>query len=695
MNNKPTKIIYSIWFITFIISIVIFLFSYKNFKEYSVTKIEEEGKDYNDYKFFFDFDCDSIDENINIKNINTINSKEVIITNNNNKIIHTGVTTPFKIPDFFTEPFCINKKTDTPNNMLYLIQMHDKIYLASNRFDTLLEQTFLDTIYSKGEYINVPNYFDYGYLGTYDVNNDGHPEIFLYIAEGYRIFPRKLYCVDYYHNKLLHTSVQFGAFPINYKKYTIGDEPYFVIGSQATGNMLDFKDVYLPDSASYFMVFDKSLHLKFEPIVMGKTSSRVYFFLKKIDNKPYFFVLSNPFDESLNTTIKQIDLQGNIIKEYTLPNVLKAIFGGIFNINNDIFYIDKDFKYHKFNILNKEDEILKLNFIEQPFWLLSEDIDKDGNIEHFFRDKSSNKIIITKDDFSKAASFELPLNEINNARFYFPRTADKKHLIFVWTYTKYYTFEYIKDKYYLLKIIGLFFSIFSVIFAIIFIIQLAVKHQLKEKQQVTSRIKELEFYNVRNQMNPHFTLNTLNFISTSILKNEKDKAYDVISGFSNIIRSTLLDANKILRNLNEEITFVSDYLKIQKARFGDKFDYEINTNNVDLNNVKIPPFIIQIFVENSLKHGIKELKTGGLIKISIKDNEKHVIIEIEDNGIGRKQAKSRHSANSTGKGLILTKEYIDLINSFNKEKITLNFIDKKDNENGLTVRITIPYSIHS
>ncbi|MBN2663657.1 MAG: histidine kinase [Bacteroidales bacterium] len=691
---KISNILSSIWFIALIIALSIFIFTSDNFKEFSVKLLSEEGKYYDDYRFFYDINNDSIDENVDITYFDLVKSMGLSINNDKGKILHTSLMTPFNFPEYFTEPYLTPPDEDSIKNLLYIIERNDEIYLGTNRLDTLIEQIFLDTIYSAGEYKGVPKAYDYGYFGLFDVNNDEKKELYLYIAEGYRVFPRKLYCVDYKNNKVIKKSANFGAFPVNYKMYSIDNEPYFVVGSQATTNMTEFQDFYLCDTASYFLVFDKNLELKFDPVYMGSNASRVYFFLQKINNQYFFFVLANPYDEAKKANLKKIDLKGNIIDEYKLQDFMKATFDGIFSIENNIFYINSNFEYKKFNTISNTETFVKLKFAEKPFWLISFDIDKDGNNEHLFRDKSSNKIYVTRSNFKKPTQIILPLDEIDRARFYFPQKKDDKNIIFVWTYSAFYTFEYIKDKWYILKLLGFITLLFVGAYLFVFTIQAILKYRLKQRQKITTRIKELEFINVRNQMNPHFTLNTLNFISTSILKNEKEKAYDVISGFSNIIRSTLLDSNKILRTLNEELKFVDDYLKIQKARFFGKFDYFIDIKKNDIKNIKLPPFIIQIFVENSLKHGLKTVKSGGKIIIDVIDNEKNADIYIKDNGIGRKAAKNL-SAPSTGKGLSLTKEYIDLINSLNKEKISLEFIDsfEGDVSKGFTVKITVPKNL--
>ena len=75
MNIKLGKYLSSAWFLAIIIASIIFAFSYQNFKEYSIEKISEEGKNYDDYRFFNDIDNDSIDENIEIKYFEEVKSK--------------------------------------------------------------------------------------------------------------------------------------------------------------------------------------------------------------------------------------------------------------------------------------------------------------------------------------------------------------------------------------------------------------------------------------------------------------------------------------------------------------------------------------------------------------------------------------------------------------------------------------------
>ena len=101
---------------------------------------------------------------------------------------------------------------------------------------------------------------------------------------------------------------------------------------------------------------------------------------------------------------------------------------------------------------------------------------------------------------------------------------------------------------------------------------------------------------------------------------------------SYILRYTLKKANKIVR-LSEEINHVKAYLEIQKVRFGERIQYNIDFDEED-SNVQIPFMALQVFVENAVLHGIEEKEQGGTINLSIKSRGEDMIITISDDGVG-------------------------------------------------------------
>lgn len=145
---------------------------------------------------------------------------------------------------------------------------------------------------------------------------------------------------------------------------------------------------------------------------------------------------------------------------------------------------------------------------------------------------------------------------------------------------------------------------------------------------------------LRLQMNPHFIFNSLTAIQNSILKNDQLKSAELIAVFSKLIRQNLEFSNKKHISLKDEIDMLTNYLKTQKFRFNNLFDFSINIDDkIDIETVKIPPMLLQPFIENSIEHGLKHRESDGLVIINIKKISKGISICIEDNGVGREVAK--------------------------------------------------------
>ncbi len=158
----------------------------------------------------------------------------------------------------------------------------------------------------------------------------------------------------------------------------------------------------------------------------------------------------------------------------------------------------------------------------------------------------------------------------------------------------------------------------------------------KNKQLLIEKEKlYLEQKVLRSQMNPHFIFNVLSAIQNSLMDNDPIKSAGYLSKFAKLIRQNFdfIQEKQIL--LRDEIDALKNYLDIQKIRFNDKFDYEINIfDNVDLDKVEIPPMLIQPFIENAINHGFKGIKKQGFIRIFIYTKDAKICFEIIDNGKG-------------------------------------------------------------
>ncbi|OQX75189.1 MAG: hypothetical protein B6D64_12110, partial [Bacteroidetes bacterium 4484_276] len=204
--------------------------------------------------------------------------------------------------------------------------------------------------------------------------------------------------------------------------------------------------------------------------------------------------------------------------------------------------------------------------------------------------------------------------------------------------------------------------------------------QIRDKLILQNQISELQLKTINNQLNPHFTLNAFNSIASLLKKEKGDIAYNFFIKFSNLVKSNLLSADQISRTINEELEMVKDYLDIQMLRLGNSFTYNIEIDANVNTDWKIPKMTIQNYIENALKHGLKDKKNDGLIRIGIKRKNSHISIQITDNGIGREKASQLRS-DSTGMGMMVMNQYFALLNKYNSVKIKQEIVDLYD-ENG-------------
>jgi LytS/YehU family sensor histidine kinase len=158
-------------------------------------------------------------------------------------------------------------------------------------------------------------------------------------------------------------------------------------------------------------------------------------------------------------------------------------------------------------------------------------------------------------------------------------------------------------------------------------------------------------------------------------------------------RSLVLSADKIKRTLREELEFTEDYLALEQFRFRDRFRYVIEVQpEVDL-NTEVPKMVIQSPVENAVKHGLQHRGNAGEVRISIRKEEKSLVIEVADNGIGRK-ATSGLETSGTGKGMEMMSQFFELYHRITGMKVQSEVTDLKD-EAGNPVGTTVVVRIYS
>lgn len=178
---------------------------------------------------------------------------------------------------------------------------------------------------------------------------------------------------------------------------------------------------------------------------------------------------------------------------------------------------------------------------------------------------------------------------------------------------------------------------------------------LLELRKTAEKAINSEMHFLQAQIKPHFIYNTLNSV-VSLIRTNPEKARELVIELSTFLRSSFdFKSTEKHITLKKELDLVKSYLAIERERFSErlKIEYDIDENL----NLNIPPLILQPIVENAVRHGVMAKAEGGVVKISIKDNDNHIILQVSDDGVGISPEKLKgifeeHTDNGrTGVGL--------------------------------------------
>jgi len=211
----------------------------------------------------------------------------------------------------------------------------------------------------------------------------------------------------------------------------------------------------------------------------------------------------------------------------------------------------------------------------------------------------------------------------------------------------------------------------------------------QQKIEYERRLMEQEMRLLRVQMNPHFLFNSLNSIRYFILSQNEEKAIEYIESFSKLLRMILDYSKRNFISLKEELLALDLYVKFERERFNQKFDYTVTIDpEINVESVAIQPLLLQPFVENSIWHGLMHKDSKGCLTIKIKKaSSTEMTIIIEDNGIGRTKAaeiSKRNGKKHKSHGMEITQNRMDILNGTEGENFGFKIEDLTDDHNELT-----------
>jgi len=202
-------------------------------------------------------------------------------------------------------------------------------------------------------------------------------------------------------------------------------------------------------------------------------------------------------------------------------------------------------------------------------------------------------------------------------------------------------------------------------------------------------IKERLLY---QQISPHFIFNALNSVRNFILQNEKTKSSLFLEEFSKLMRKVVEFTNLSFLEIEEEIIFLEHYLRLESIRFDNKFKYKIEMATPGIELYRIPPMIIQPFVENAIWHAFDDDQILGSLLIKFIKDDRNIVCIVKDNGSGF-ETNFEKKKKTKSFGVSVTKKRINLINSMYGTGINVCFGDElimRKHEYGTLIEIRMP-----
>jgi sensor histidine kinase YesM len=205
-------------------------------------------------------------------------------------------------------------------------------------------------------------------------------------------------------------------------------------------------------------------------------------------------------------------------------------------------------------------------------------------------------------------------------------------------------------------------------------------------------LAQTEMKALHSQMNPHFIFNCLNSIREMILNNETKPASHYLSKFAQLIRITLDNSTKPFVSLKNTIDYLQRYLEMEQIRTN-YFTYTIEVDEeLQAENIFLPPMLIQPFIENAIWHGAHPNKPIQLSIAFLQKNHELVCI-IEDDGIGIETSLKNkgNNINHQSIGISNIKHRISLLNEKYHFHSTVSIEDKSAiiPKNGTGTKVTL------
>lgn len=668
-KERVLKILIHPFFIGLFVSALILGLTMPEISRYKAVVEETIHYGTNTRIFFEDLDGDGQSEEINVNWSETL-LKVMLFKGAQLIEQYNLLSQPIPGKCFFAGDY----NQDGSKELFFFTRHHDSILLSV--IDPLVKKDFLlkdrlifynDTVHYE---LDRPEIV---FSALRDFTGDGIHEFIFAIISGFSKQPRTLYCYDIISDKLLK-SPKSGA-NINFCRFAdldLDTIPEIIVATDATGNY--GMEYPFHDYSSWLMVMNQKLEFQFPPVEFVGYPSSLITALHQQEDSTYIVVLHNYYgQENLKSGLYLFNSAGMLIRSIQLEMLERGnyyLFQGSGDSHQKLYLVNE--KEHKVSRIRMDLTVeaeKKLPPLFNGRTCAELDVDGDGKKEPLFLGGKFGTLVVFRQNFSHPVTIDLGEEQYPEHLHTLKREGEV--LLFLGFRNNGFLVEYRPNPLYFAK-----FPFSVVVYLLIsFLITLIYRlqhYRAAQQYETQRRISELQLLSLKNQIDPHFTFNILNSMGHMYTNSDlKEKSYGIFVKYSQLLRRTVENSHKSSITLGEELEFVQSYIELEQLRSDRSFKYTLEMDErIDLNRI-IPRMLIHTFVENAIKHGIRqrESKTGGELKIISTQATSHYKIFIRDNGPG---LNSTHESNavSTGRGLHIIREITELFYKLKGVRIT-------------------------
>ncbi len=685
----------AIWVLALIPTLISAVFMTAIVRKYTLELVHEENRERSKLLTFFeDIDHDGSKERFDITNYRNKFAACLYRENETSLLRQFNFYGNVPSQEDLNMPIFNDVNKDGVKELFVFTQKNDSIFINGVdlvRYKVILKARFVTTIGKGG----LDKDFVIRFIINHDSNNDGVKEMYFSINGGYALYPRKLMAYNYVEDTFL-SSINTGS--QHYVTPVLKDGNMLLYSATlATDNCpTDFEYPY-PDQVARLFVFDDQLQLVSEPIAFEGEGAFIDGPIL-CDNQYHFYIKSTVDGKEQGLIIKTM-ADGQVIQKSAVKNIAviwKAVGITVKGEKRYLVNCIQNNLYETYEYSPRKMALLQNKLTSKVNNSTLIEVSLPGDELAFFsvNHQYNNKTSLILDDFQYQLDFKTPLY-IRPWNVYFQSVKNNLGIIIKVT-------DRHKLQTYLLRISAYYpfrFLLFIAVYILAVFLLLGVRHfkeyRSLQKNKLQYQISSLQLKLVNSQLDPHFTFNALNTVSSKILKGERMEAYDLMTSFSNMLRAGMFFADANAWSLKQELKFTDAFLNLMKTRFNTTFDFEIkHDENSCLKAVLIPRLLVQNFAQNAIKHAFTGRKNKGCIVISAIKTMETCLVKITDDGIGREKGRenTKDMRQESGKGIDLNRKQIALYNSLYKTSISfeINDVVKDGIVAGTEVVISVP-----